>query len=117
MFNEFQDPFMRDRVGDSHGGVIVYVKRVIPCKRRLDLELVNIEYVWIEIIVKNKKLLIGTFYRPTTASPVVLSDIENSIGLATDTGVEDIVVTGDLNLNMLNQHSQMKIQIYAKHII
>ena len=58
---------------------------------------------------KNKKLLIGTFYRPPTASPVVLSDIENSIGLATDTGVEDIVVTGDLNLNMLNQHSRMKI--------
>ena len=57
-FNEFQDPFRRDRVGDSHGGVIVYVKRGIPCKRRLDLELVNIECVWIEIIVKNKKLLI-----------------------------------------------------------
>ena len=108
-FNEFQDPFRRDRVDDSHGGVIVYVKRGIPCKRRLDLELVNIECVWIEIIVKNKKLLIGTFYRPPTASPVVLSDIEKSIGLAIDTGVEDIVVTGDLNLNMLNQHSRMKI--------
>ena len=108
-FYEFQDPFRRDRIGDSHGGVIVYVKRGIPCKRRLDLEIVNIECVWIEIIVKNKKLLIGTFYRPPNASPVVLSDIENSIGLATDTGVENIVVTGDLNLNMLNQHSRMKI--------
>ena len=63
-FNEFQDPFRIDRIGDSHGGVIVYVKRGIPCKRRLDLELVNIECVWIEIIVKNKN-----------ASPVVLSDI------------------------------------------
>ena len=83
--------------------------RLLQCKRRLDLELVNIECVWIEIIVKNKKLLIGTFYRPPTASPVVLSDIENSIGFATDTGVEDIVVTEDLNLNMLNQHSRMKI--------
>ena len=108
-FNEFQDPFRRDCVSDSHGGVIVYVKRGIPCKRRLDLELVNHECVWIEIIVKNKKLPIGTFYRQPTASPVVLSDIENSIGLATDTGVEAIVVTGDLNLNMLNQHSRMKI--------
>ena len=55
-FNEFQDPFRRDRIGDSHGGVIVYVKRGIPSKRRLDLELVNIECVWIEIIVKNKKV-------------------------------------------------------------
>ena len=24
-FNEFQDPFRRDRIGNSHGGVIVYV--------------------------------------------------------------------------------------------
>ena len=47
--------------------------------------------------------------KTTTASPVVLSDIENTIGLAIDTGVEDIVVTGDLNLNMLNQHSRMTI--------
>ena len=82
----------------------VYVKRGIPCKRRLDLELVNIECVWIEIIVKNKKLLIGTFYRPPTASPVVLSDIENSIGLAIDTGVEDIVVTGDLKSTFADEN-------------
>ena len=108
-FNELQDPFGRDCIGDSHGEVIVYVKRGIPCKRRLDLELVNIECVCVEIIVKNKKLLKWTFYRPPNASPVVLSDIKNSIGFATNTGVEDIVVTGDLNLNMLNQHSQMKI--------
>ena len=26
-FNEFQDPFRRDPVGDSHGGVIVYNDR------------------------------------------------------------------------------------------
>ena len=35
-FNEFEDPFRRDRIGDSHGGVIVHFKRGIPCKRRLD---------------------------------------------------------------------------------
>ena len=106
---EFQDTFRRDSIVDSHGGVIVYVRRGIPCKRRLDLELVNIECVLIEIIVKNKKLLIRTLCRPPTASPVVLSDIENSNGLATDTGVQDIVVTGDLNQNMLNPFSRMKI--------
>ena len=51
---EFQGPFRRDRIRDSRGGVIVYVKRGIQCKRRLDLELVNIECVRIKIIVKNK---------------------------------------------------------------
>ena len=108
-FNEFQAPFRRDRIGDSHGGIMVYVKKDIPCKRRIDLELVNIECLWIEVYAKTKKVLIGTFYRPPNSTPVVFSDIENSIGLATDTGIEEIVVTGDLNLNMLNPHSRAKI--------
>ena len=108
-FNEFQAPFRRDRIGDSHGGIIVYVKKDIPCKRRIDLELVNIECLWMEVYVKTKQVLMGTFYRPLNSTPVVFSDIENSIGLATDTGIEEIVVTGDLNLNMLNPHSCAKI--------
>ena len=109
-FNEFQIPFRRDRVGDSHGGVIVYVKRDIPCKRRIDLEIINVECIWVEISLHNKTVLIGTFYRPPNASPIVLSDIENSIGLASDTGIAEIVVMGDFNLNMLNQHTQTKIK-------
>ena len=52
-FNGFQDPFWRDRIGDSHSGIIVYVKRGIPCKRRLDLELVNIECFEIHCHCKN----------------------------------------------------------------
>ena len=100
-FNEFQIPFRRDRVGNRHGGVIVYVKRDIPCKRRIDLEIINVEYIWIEISLRNKNVLIG---------PIVLSDIENSIGLASDTGIAEIVVMGDFNLNMLHQHIQTKIK-------
>ena len=110
MFNEFQIPFRKDRVGDSHGGVIVYVKRDIPCKRRIDLEIINVECIWVEISLRNKKVLIGTFYRSPNASSIVLSDIENSIGLASDTCIAEIVVMGDFNLEMLNQHTQTKIK-------
>ena len=56
------------------------------------------------VIVKTKQLLIGSFYSPPTDSLVVLSGIENSIRLDTNASVVDIVVTGDLNLNMLNQY-------------
>ncbi|MCG7883757.1 MAG: reverse transcriptase family protein [Candidatus Thiodiazotropha endolucinida] len=108
-FNEYQKPFRRDRVGDSHGGILVYVKRDIPCKRRSDLEIANVECIWIEVNIRNKKLLLGTFYRPPNASPLILSNIEQSIGLAVDTGIENICITGDLNLNMLNRHSMKKI--------
>ena len=109
VFNGFRTPFRRDRVGDSHGGILVYVKQDIPCKRRPDLELANIECIWIEINIRNKKLLLGTYYRPPNASPLVLSNIETSIGLAVDTGIDNICITGDLNLNMLNQYSRNKI--------
>ena len=109
MFDQFQVLFRRDRVGDSHGGILVYVKNEIPCKRRVDLELLNIECVWIEINIKNSKKLIGTFYRLPNASPIILTDIENSVGLAVDTRITDVIITGDLNLNMLNQPTRNKI--------
>ena len=96
-------------MGDSHGGIIVYIKNDIPCKRRQDLELLNIECVWLEVNIKNRKLLVGTFYRPPCSSSQILTDIENSIGLAVDTGISDIVITGDFNINMLNPQSEKKI--------
>ena len=108
-FNEFQLPFRRDRTGDSHGGIAVYVRNGIPCKRRNDLELTSIECLWLEINIRNRKTLIGTFYRPPNSTPQVLTDIENSIGLAFDTGTSDIVILGDFNLNILNPQSEKKI--------
>ena len=101
MLNNFQVPFRRDRVGDSHGGILVYVKDGVPCKRRTDLELINIECIWVEVKVRNKRVLVGTFYRPPNSLPLILSDIENSIGLAVDTGILDIVILGDFNLKVI----------------
>ncbi|MCG8112559.1 MAG: endonuclease/exonuclease/phosphatase family protein, partial [Candidatus Thiodiazotropha taylori] len=107
-FNNFQLPFRRDRIGDSHGGIAVYVKTGIPCKRRDDLELINIECMWLEVNIRNRKILVGTFYRPPNSTPLVLNEIENSIGLAVDTDIADIIVLGDFNLNTLNTQSERK---------
>ena len=53
--------FRRDRVSDIHGGVCVYVKNNLKVRRRNDIEIQNLECVWIEITTPNKKVLIGTF--------------------------------------------------------
>ena len=43
--------------------------------------------------------MVGTFYRPPESSSLVFTDFENSIGMAVDTGISDIVILGDFNLN------------------
>lgn len=56
--------YRRDRPGDNHGGICVYVRDNIYSCRRNAIELPNIECVWVEVIVNGRKQLIGTFYRP-----------------------------------------------------
>ena len=105
----YRQPFRNDRENDPHGGVAVYVKNNIPCMRRTELEILNVESVWIEIRLKYKRLLIGTFYRPPNSDQSVLSNIERSIDLAIDTGISDIIILGDFNLNMLKPASSRPI--------
>ena len=101
--------FRRDRVGDSHGGVCVYVKNNLHVRRRNDMEIQNIECVWLEITTHNKKVLIGTFYRPPNSPNDTMAHIENSVGLAVDTNIQDIFILGDFNLDILKQLPSRKI--------
>ena len=55
LIDNFLSPFRFDRCNRPGGGVIIYVKDTLTCKRRTDLELQNLEAVWIEIVVKTKK--------------------------------------------------------------
>ena len=84
--------YRRDRVGDRYGGICVYAKQNTYSRRRQDLEPSNIECVWIEISTHNKKHLIGTFYRPPNSTNEVISSIEDSIALAFDTNIPNILM-------------------------
>ena len=84
-------------------------------KRRHDLEVPNIECLWVEISTKNKIQLIGTFYRPPPPPPpnstnAILSSIEDSIGLAFETNISNILITGDFNLDILKDNSSQKVR-------
>ena len=98
----FREPERKDRVGDSHGGVIIYVKDSIYYRRRNDMELQRIECIWIQLTLKHKHVLFGLFYRPPNSVYMYYSGIEDSIHLAFDSGITDIIITGDFNFNMLN---------------
>ena len=109
VFQTFHKPERRDRRSDHFGGLLLYVKSGIFYKRRSDLEVNGIECIWIEVVLNKKSLLFGLFYRPPNSSADVYSKIEESISLAVDTGTSHIIITGDLNFNVLNSQTKKKI--------
>ncbi|XP_045161011.1 uncharacterized protein LOC123525918 [Mercenaria mercenaria] len=104
----FSLPERKDRA-DGYGGVILYVKQYLYYRRRRDLEINGVECLWIEIEVSNKHILFGTFYRPPNTDAFQHSLILDSIHLAFDTGIENIIIAGDFNLNIANQVSNKKV--------
>ena len=102
--------FHRDRNGDCHGGVCVYVKNNVYSRRRIELELPDTECLWIEVTTNHRKFLLGTFYRPPNAPAATYSLIEDSIGLVFDTNIPDILITGDFYLDIQKDSSNKKCE-------
>ena len=110
MLESYNKPERKDRVGDPHGGVMLYVKETIFYKRREDLEIRGLENIWIELANNHKRNLFGIFYRPPNSDANYFSNIEDSLALAVDTAISDIIVTGDFNLNILSARTSRKIE-------
>ena len=109
----YHHPERKDRVADSHGGVIVYIKDSIHYVRRRDLEPNRVECIWVELTLRQKHVLFGVIYRPPSAVALYFSSIEDSIHLTVDTVINDIIITGNFNYNMLNAHTSNKIKTFV----
>ena len=97
----------KDRISDSHGGIMIYVRDTSHYISRRELELQGIECLWIELTLKHKHILFGLFYRPPNSNAAYFLSVEDCIHLAIDTGIQ---VTGDFNFNVLNVQSSYKIK-------
>ena len=86
-------PERKDRGGNAHGGTMVYVKEEIHYKRRDDLEVRGTECIRIELVNNKKRILFGTFYRAPNSDADYYNHIEDSVALAVDTDISDIVIT------------------------
>ncbi|MCG8047067.1 MAG: reverse transcriptase domain-containing protein, partial [Candidatus Thiodiazotropha endolucinida] len=91
------------------------VRDSIFSRRRPDLELPQIECVWVEICIHNRKELLGTFYRPPNSNNAIYTYIEDSFGLAFDTNISNITITGDFNFDVSKQTSYRKIKDLCQH--
>jgi hypothetical protein len=89
---------MTNRIDDLHGGVILYIKDLLFYKRRFDLEPINTDCLWVEIIFsQTKHILFGVFIEPPMQ--MHFTQILLGILLTLDTNIIDIIVTGDFNFN------------------
>ena len=61
------------------------------------------------MINPRRRILFGLFYRAPNSDANYYNNIEDLVSLAVDTGIKDIVITGDFNLNYLNTASRRKI--------
>ena len=114
-FERFHKPERKDRSSDKHGGVIVYVRETLSYIRRHDLEINGLESIWIELrLPQRKNVLFGVFYRPPNSDTVYNSMLLDSIGLAVDTGILDIVICGDFNYNTRSSISNKKVSLICQ---
>ncbi|MEW8185640.1 MAG: reverse transcriptase family protein [Candidatus Thiodiazotropha endolucinida] len=96
----FHEPLRYDRNERTGGGVAVYIRDSISFKRRSDLEIPNLEAVWVEISLRCKTILIGGFYRPPNSPVEYFNRIIESLDRACNTNINDMVILGDFNYNM-----------------
>ena len=108
--------FRKDR--NRHGGgVAFYCKSTILCKRRSDLEADDIEILWIEARIGNRKFLLSSCYRPPgqTAAEIdrFLNHFQLSVELAIDEGPTAVLILGDFNdrsCSWYSNHSNSEIK-------
>ena len=109
----------KSRTTGTSGGVSLYFSDKHDFVRRKDLELTEIESIWIEIrIKKSKNILLHTTYR-LPDSPLHLTDnfanvFGNMFSTASKKNIE-IILMGDLNIVYLNNTDHRKIKDIFLH--
>ena len=96
------------------GGVAMYISNNVVWKRREDLENINVECIWIEIVLNcAKNFLIGIYYRPPDGSKYLHSEfntvLNDNLELI-NIEEKEAMILGDFNVNFLakNNHAEFK---------
>ena len=111
----------KDRENGRHGGVSMYIREDVKYRRRSDLEISGIEFLWIEIIIpKSKSILMCSAYRPPDASKFLDKNfIEKFNNMLDNISAEDkeTIMCGDFNIDykVPRDHSNLKdlIKLYG----
>lgn len=103
-----------DRMGRLGGGILIFIKKGIQCSL-LEKSTATpggsyTEYIFVELVIGNVKLLFGTVYNPPEVNCVESIDC-----LMTNYGTHynDIFLVGDFNTNLLNHSLPKSAQLIS----
>lgn len=100
----------RDRIVGAvvYGGVMAYIAKNIPCKRRKDLEVDHIEGMWLEINVINDKFFLLVVYRAESNTDEIFWQVmQDMINEVQSNNNAKIMIIGDLNADPHTRHGQL----------
>ena len=93
----------KNRDVGTHGGVAIYIKDSIPFTRRTDLEVNELECIWLEINFPNtKSFLFSVWYRPPSTSkflPTNFNELLRNSLIKVSSENKEMILTGDFNIN------------------
>ena len=98
----------KDKKHDGHTGIGVYINHSIQnhVKRRKDLEIEQIENIWLELrLPKEQPLLIGFIYRHPNSTNSWFKYFEQMMDKVNSFNLNTILL-GDFNINMLKENKQ-----------
>ena len=94
---------MRSNRNKNGGGVAIYIRSTIPYVKREDLLDDILEWLRIELRKrKSKPVFVCPWYRPPSAKIELFQNLENILEQI-DYEDKDIIFTGNLNCNLLEQ--------------
>ena len=102
----YQKPFIQNRV-HTGGGVLCWVADNIAAQRRLDLEVNEIEALWLEVRENVHKFLLCVAYRPPSCADfwTHLQNCLDKIYIARDVNSK-VLLIGDFNSDFNTQQGQ-----------
>lgn len=115
----FHPPLRKDR-DNSYGGVALYIRDHFKIKHRPDLDIHDLESVWAEIIYKSSKFLVGSMYRKPSSHVDYWDKVESCLEQVKLTGIQKIILAGDLNCNQLipnNKLSKLFEEFHLQQLI
>lgn len=110
----FSKPFRCDRIDRIGGGVAIYVRDSLHAIERKDLQVQGVEALWTEIHICQRKLIVGGIYRPPNSNNTQWLKLEYLLDQALNQHVDNILVAGDFNINVLaNPSNKMTRLIHS----